>query len=60
LLARRDLPEWGLPTKPKVTERLFKILAAVHGQTLNVSQPGKSLWVSHTTLRSYLDFLVGD
>jgi hypothetical protein len=59
LLAQRDLPEWGLATKPKVTERLFKMLGAVHGQTLNLSQLGKSLGVSHPALRSYIDFLTG-
>jgi predicted AAA+ superfamily ATPase len=59
LLAQRDLPEWGLAAKPKVTERLFKMLGAVHGQSLNLSQLGKSLGVSHTALRSYLDFLTG-
>jgi predicted AAA+ superfamily ATPase len=40
LLAQRDLPEWGLAAKPKVTERLFKMLGGVHGQTLNLSQLG--------------------
>jgi len=42
-----------------MTERLFKMLGAVHGQTLNLSQLGKSLGVSHTALRAYLDFLTG-
>ena len=59
LLAQRDLPEWGLAAKPKVTERLFKMLGAVHGQTLNLSQLGKSLAVSHTAVRTYIDFLTG-
>jgi predicted AAA+ superfamily ATPase len=59
LLAQRDLPGWGLAAKPKVTERLFKMLGAVHGQTLNLSQLGKSLGVSHTAVRTYLDFLTG-
>lgn len=57
LLAQRDLPEWGLTAKPRVTERLFRMLGAVHGQTLNLSQLGKSLGISHTALRGYLDFL---
>ena len=33
------------------------MLAHVHGQTLNSSQLGASLGVSHTTIRSYLDLL---
>ena len=31
LLAQRDLPAWGLPSKPQMTERLFKMLAVAHG-----------------------------
>lgn len=31
LLAQRDLPSWGLPARPDVTERLIFMTAAVHG-----------------------------
>lgn len=59
LLAQRDLPEWGLTSKPSQTQRLFKMLAAMHGQALNASQLGKSLALSHNTVRNYVDFLAG-
>jgi predicted AAA+ superfamily ATPase len=59
LLAQRDLPNWGLPAKPQTTDRLLRMLAAVHGQTLNASQLGQSLGVSYQTVNSYLDYLAG-
>jgi uncharacterized protein len=59
LLAQRDLPAWGLPAKPQVTERLLRMLAAVHGQVWNASQIGQSLGLSYHTVNSYLDFLEG-
>ncbi len=59
LLTQRDLPNWGLAARPQVTERLLKMLAAVHGQVWNASQIGKSLGLSYQTVNSYLDYLVG-
>ncbi len=59
LLAQRDLPGWGLPAKPAVTERLLRMTAAVHGQIWNASQVGQSLGLSYHTVNSYLDFLEG-
>jgi predicted AAA+ superfamily ATPase len=59
LLSQRDLPAWGLPAKPQVTDRLFRMLAALHGQTWNASQVGQSLGLSYKTVNSYLDYLVG-
>jgi predicted AAA+ superfamily ATPase len=59
LLAQRDLPQWGLPSKPFVTERLFKMLALHHGQILNATQMGGSLGVSYHTIQNYLGFLRG-
>ena len=59
LLAQRDLPVWGLPAKPPVTERLMRMIAAVHGQIWNASQIGQSLGLSYHTVNSYLDFLEG-
>lgn len=58
LLARRDFPAWGLPTKPLATERLFKMLAACHGQILNASEIGRGLGLSYHTVSDYLEFLV--
>ena len=42
LLAQRDLPAWGLPAKPQVTERLLRMTAAVNGQLWNATQIGKA------------------
>lgn len=59
LLAQRDLPNWGLPARPSVTQRLMKMLAASHGQFWNASQLGKSMGLSAKTISSYAEFLEG-
>lgn len=59
LLAQRDLPSWGYPARPPQTQRLFRMLAAVQGQTWNASQIGQSLGLSYHTANSYLEYLVG-
>lgn len=59
LLAQRDLPAWGLPATAQVTERFFRMLAAVHGQNWNASTLGQSLGLSYHTVNSYLDWLEG-
>jgi predicted AAA+ superfamily ATPase len=57
LLAMRDLPQWGLPATPQVTQRFFKMIAASHGNLWNASQIGKSMGLSYHTVNSYLHFL---
>jgi len=59
LLAQRDLPTWGLPAAPRVTMRLMRMLAAVHGQTWNGAALGRSLGLDAKTLVRYVDFLEG-
>ena len=59
LLTQRDLPEWGLPAKPQTTQRLLKMLAAVHGSAWNASQLGQSLGLDYKTVNSYVDYLAG-
>lgn len=59
LLTQRDLPNWGLPSRPQVTDRLLRMVAALHGQTWNASQVGQSLGVSYHTVNGYLDYLEG-
>jgi uncharacterized protein len=59
LLSQRDLPSWGLPAKPQTTDRLLRMLAALHGQAWNASQVGQSLGLSYHTVNSYLDYLEG-
>ncbi len=57
LLSQRDLPNWGLTSKPKETERLIKMLAHMNGNILNLSQIGKNLGISYHTVKSYIDYL---
>ena len=59
LLAQRDLPNWGLPAKPQLTERMLRMVAAWNGQMLNASRLGQSLGISYHTVHHYLDFLAG-
>lgn len=59
LLGQRDLPNWGLPSKPQTTERLMRMLAALHGQVWNASQVGQSLGLSYQSVNSYVDYLAG-
>ena len=59
LLVQRDLPTWGLPARPQTTERLIRMLAAVHGQSWNASQLGQSLGIDYKTVNAYVDFLAG-
>ena len=59
LLVQRDLPTWGLSSKPQSTERLLRMLAALHGQQWNASQVGSSLGLSYHTVNGYLDYLTG-
>lgn len=59
LLTQRDLPIWGLPAKPQATNRLIRMLAAVHGQVWNASQVGQSLGLSYHTVNSHIEYLMG-
>ncbi len=59
MLATRDLPNWGLPAKPRQTLRLLAMLAAVNGLPLNASQIGSSMALDHKTIVSHCDFLEG-
>ena len=59
MLATRDLPNWGLPAKPRQTLRLLAMLAAVNGLPLNASQIGSSMALDHKTIMSHCDFLEG-
>lgn len=53
----RDLPQLGFNAPAPLIQRLWRMLAHLHGQTLNSSQLGTALGVSHMTIRSYLDIL---
>jgi predicted AAA+ superfamily ATPase len=53
----RDIPQFGFKIAANSIDRLWRMVAHVHGQIVNSSQLGESLGVSHTTVRSYLDIL---
>ncbi|HOP07285.1 MAG TPA: ATP-binding protein [candidate division Zixibacteria bacterium] len=59
LLTQRDLPSWGLSAKPQTTDRMIRMLAALHGQIWNASQVGQSLGLTYKTVNNYLDYLEG-
>jgi len=59
LLIQRDLPDWGLPAKPRTTERLVRMLAALQGQIFNASRLGSALALDGKTVASYCDYLEG-
>jgi uncharacterized protein len=53
----RDLPLLGLQVSPVQIERLWKMLAWINGQILNISDIANSLGISVTTAKRYIDFL---
>ena len=54
---RRDIPSFGIDVSPERLRRFWIMAAHFHGQTWNSSAIAKSLDISHTTARSYLDIL---
>lgn len=53
----RDLPQLGFNIPAKILERFWTMLAHNHGQLVNYSNLGKSLGVTHHTIKSYIDIL---
>lgn len=56
---QRDLPMYGLSASPVQARRLLEMLAWSNGNLLNYSSVGKSLGVSHVTLKNYMEYLTG-
>ena len=56
-LLERDLPQWGVRVPATALRRFWTILAHYHGQTWNAADPARSLGVSESTVRRYLDLL---
>jgi uncharacterized protein len=54
----RDIPLMGPAVSASRMKKFWTMLAHYHGQQVVLSELGKSLEVSHTTVRSYLDILV--
>lgn len=55
----RDIPNLGINVAPVTLRRFWAMLAHYHGQTFNASEIGKSLGITDTTVRHYLDILTG-
>jgi len=55
----RDIPALGIQIPPAALRRFWMMLAHYHGQVFNATDLGRSLNVADTTVRRYLDTLVG-
>ncbi len=55
----RDVPNLGIRVPALQLRRFWTMLSHYHGQVLNVSEIGRSLGVSDTAVRHYLDILTG-
>lgn len=53
----RDLPLMGVGISPAQLKRFWKMLAHYNGNVVNHSEIGRSLGLSHTSIRNYLDTL---
>jgi predicted AAA+ superfamily ATPase len=57
LTVERDLPGLGLGAPATAVRRFWGMVAHYHGQIWNSAEPARSLGVSESTVRRYLDFL---
>jgi predicted AAA+ superfamily ATPase len=55
----RDIPNLGIRIAPTALRRFWMMLAHYHAQTFNASEIGRSLGISDTTVKNYLDILTG-
>lgn len=55
----RDIPQLGIEIPVHALRRFWLMLAHYHGQIFNASELGRSLGISDTTARRYLDVLAG-
>ena len=53
----RDLPMLGLVVSPNILRNLWIMIAHTHGNVVNYSNISRSLELSSTTIKKYLDFL---
>jgi hypothetical protein len=57
LVIESDLPAMGIGVAAAAMERFWSMVAHYHGQVWNAAEPARSLGVSETTIRRYLDIL---
>ncbi|PIQ43852.1 MAG: hypothetical protein COV52_01210 [Gammaproteobacteria bacterium CG11_big_fil_rev_8_21_14_0_20_46_22] len=55
----QDLPNLGIRVPAQQLQRFWMMLAHNHANILNASNLGRSLGVSHSTIRHYIDILSG-
>lgn len=55
----RDIAAFGLNLNPEHSSRLWQMCAHYHGKLLNYSDFGKSLGLTHPTIKHYVDVLTG-
>jgi predicted AAA+ superfamily ATPase len=55
----QDIPNLGFQVPPPQLRRFWLMLAHYHGQILNASELGRSMAISHHTVKNYIDILVG-
>jgi len=55
----RDIPGLGINIPAETMRRFWMMLAHIHGNIFNASELGRSLGYSDTTIKRYLDILVG-
>jgi uncharacterized protein len=53
----RDLPLMGVGIAPASLKRFWKMLSHYNGNQVNLSELGKSLELTHTTIKNYLETL---
>jgi predicted AAA+ superfamily ATPase len=57
LTVERDLPALGLGAPTAAVRRFWSMVAHYHGQVWNAADPARSLGVSESSVRRYLNFL---
>lgn len=55
----RDIAAFGLNLNPENSRRIWQMCAHYHGKLLNYSDFGKSLGLTHPTVKHYIDTLAG-
>ena len=55
----RDIPALGIQIPAEQLRRFWMMLAHYHGNMFNASELGRSLGVSHKTMKEYADILTG-
>jgi predicted AAA+ superfamily ATPase len=53
----RELPALGLSVSPQLVQRLFQMLAHLHGSVLNYSQLAGALGINYHTVQRVIDYL---